>query len=478
MTDDTIELTRRKILASVGAVGAAGAGVGMGTSALFSDEEEFAQNTLAAGELDLKIDWQQRYFGPANDSFPAYGAAGRPWVNAHPDEDGDGIQSLDSDAYRSVPNDGVVTYEDQGANIQEYLTCETLDHDYDFGPNENSLIELEDVKPGDSGEVTFSFHLCDNPGYVWFCGELNDASENGTNDPESASPDEEDGVVELLDAVTVKTWYDVDCNNEFDEDEEPLAGSPTTLRGLFENFAGQSGGCFLLDASVYPGIDPDETSQDCLSLGEIEFTSGGLETASNDDQVVRVQEDPLEIWTQFTDPNNGEFDDIIVRFFEFADTSGNDPVNSDGDLTDIVEFDWEVVPSDTTVTGNQPGVDGDDFSSDDIGMCQSVITARDGTENTASLIGNGCSFGENDIVSPDGGSPIQSFELFYCAPETADPVCFPDGRTFCVGFEWEIPSSVGNEIQSDAVSFDLGFYTEQCRNNSNPTGPGTDSRPV
>jgi hypothetical protein len=40
-----------------------------------------------------------------------------------------------------------------------------------------------------------------------------------------------------------------------------------------------------------------------------------------------------------------------------------------------------------------------------------------------------------------------------------------------IGFEWWVPRSVGNEIQSDSVTFDLGFYTEQCRNNDG--SPGT-----
>jgi hypothetical protein len=31
---------------------------------------------------------------------------------------------------------------------------------------------------------------------------------------------------------------------------------------------------------------------------------------------------------------------------------------------------------------------------------------------------------------------------------------------------------VGNEVQSDSVSFDLGFYAEQCRHND---GEGTDT---
>jgi hypothetical protein len=43
--------------------------------------------------------------------------------------------------------------------------------------------------------------------------------------------------------------------------------------------------------------------------------------------------------------------------------------------------------------------------------------------------------------------------------------------THCFGLAWWVPEDVGNVIQSDSVSFDLGFYTEQCRNNDNPTGP-------
>jgi hypothetical protein len=40
--------------------------------------------------------------------------------------------------------------------------------------------------------------------------------------------------------------------------------------------------------------------------------------------------------------------------------------------------------------------------------------------------------------------------------------------THCFGLAWWVPEDVGNEIQSDSASFDLGFYAEQCRNNDNP----------
>ena len=55
MTDRFVELTRRKILGSVGTVGAAGAAAGLGTSALFSDQESFTNNSITAGTLDMAV---------------------------------------------------------------------------------------------------------------------------------------------------------------------------------------------------------------------------------------------------------------------------------------------------------------------------------------------------------------------------------------------------------------------------------------
>ena len=56
MKDDTIGLSRRKILGGLGAVGLASAGAGLGTTAYFNDTESFDNNTLTAGSLDLKVD--------------------------------------------------------------------------------------------------------------------------------------------------------------------------------------------------------------------------------------------------------------------------------------------------------------------------------------------------------------------------------------------------------------------------------------
>jgi predicted ribosomally synthesized peptide with SipW-like signal peptide len=55
MTDKKFELTRRRVLAGVSGIGAAAAGAGLGTSALFSDTESFENNTLEAGALNLRV---------------------------------------------------------------------------------------------------------------------------------------------------------------------------------------------------------------------------------------------------------------------------------------------------------------------------------------------------------------------------------------------------------------------------------------
>jgi len=64
--------------------------------------------------------------------------------------------------------------------------------DLDEGGQPRPLIDIEDVKPGDFGEVTFDFALCDNPGYLWMNGELLENAENGLTEPEADDPDEPD----------------------------------------------------------------------------------------------------------------------------------------------------------------------------------------------------------------------------------------------------------------------------------------------
>ena len=207
MTDD-FELTRRKALAALGSIGVASAGAGLGTSAYFSDQETFENNQLTAGELDMKVSWAEHYSDWSEDEA-AFASM----------EDGELVVEdragfMDATLQEQYPDDETRAAIESG----DADPCEVLaDVPDDL---EKPVVQLGDVKPGDFGEVTFDFALCDNPGYVWLNGSLLDASENGLTEPEADDPDEEEDTVELLDEIQVTVWYD--SGNNVLEDTETI----------------------------------------------------------------------------------------------------------------------------------------------------------------------------------------------------------------------------------------------------------------
>lgn len=44
-----------------------------------------------------------------------------------------------------------------------------------------------------------------------------------------------------------------------------------------------------------------------------------------------------------------------------------------------------------------------------------------------------------------------------------DDACFAVGEAACIVFDWTIPESVGNVIQTDSLRLDLSFRCEECR---------------
>jgi hypothetical protein len=282
-----MELSRRNILAGMGAVGAAGAGAGLGTSALYFDEESFANNSITAGELDLKMDWEEHYSFPQiysgiddptvedgtdlnvlrTDPADVSGAppadyVGLPdpddpvvWVNEEDNPLNDGRSSLDIyfrntviEAFPDTSDSGNPPEADFTKMPADKAPCTVLaDVPMDLGrftgnntigrtdnPDTNDsgdalpLINLTDVKPGDFGELTLSTHLCDNDGYLWLGmpGGL-DNMENGLEEPESSIGNDSStgqGNGELPENVETVLWYDDDCSNIIDGDPDPLIG--------------------------------------------------------------------------------------------------------------------------------------------------------------------------------------------------------------------------------------------------------------
>ena len=228
-------LSRRHVLAGLGAAGIASAGAGLGTSAYLNDTESFEDNTITAGTLDLLVGYY---------SYWDQGMAGSGSVQGT--QDGSGTVSA----------------------------------------------ELSDVKPGDSGLLAFCPVIETNPAYLWLCGEVTSNSENGYEEPEPDieadgdinDPEDPNGAGELADSISVTVNYcDVadDVGDSFDPSDisgatEVWSGSLADLMSSIQNGvpldgdgepAGDGGGFDVPgDQACFAGTDAAEPDNPCLCL--------------------------------------------------------------------------------------------------------------------------------------------------------------------------------------------------------------------
>lgn len=281
MTEDNsgnIELSRRKALMGLGGIGIAGAVGGYGTQALFSDTEQ-TSGTFSAGELDLQIGYEVGHYG----------------------NDVSGVNPV-----------------------------EPTNMDGSMG------IELNDIKPGDSGWIRFSILNNDNPAWVWFRGRLSDSGEGGTPDAEMEAEGSPGQFGELDEHLQFRSFYD---QNQ--------------------------------DGTVN---DPSFTNQATPNL--------------LDDRYIQF---PLDLKEQDDGSSSQQY--------------GSTPVLLDG------------------------------------------VRTLDGNDLTAAG------------AYPDG--------------EPIDP--FANGATQYVKVNWELPTSVGNEVQGDTITVNFDFYAEQSRHNPEERFRGTDN---
>jgi hypothetical protein len=462
-------------------------------------------------------------------------------IEAFPDEDDDGVQDdFDEAAACDVLAD--VGNDDGGLSSDSRTNNDVTD------PGD-PLVNLSDVKPGDFGEVTFSFHLCDNPGYVWLNGELVEAAENGLTEPEADDPDEDgpaDEVstsvqndVELLDEIQTAWWYDTNCNNLTDgsgttsgEDADvalvlddsgsigssertsiinaaktfidELSGSDKAATVAFGSSAAVEKELTLLDTSgnIQDVKDAIDTYGDS-GVGGSTNIDGALEAANGelDPTNSRTRQSATPVIVVLSDgsptANNGvedstnnpdisdDDDEAAVEEADTVKSSGKRIISlgfgltSGGDAESLMKAiagttanseseyaDYESGSSDA------PDDEGDYFNapteSDLVGEFEDIAGTISQTEEiffqgplrealTALTDGNGIP------LDGDGGD---DFDEFNDDPSADTRGCFqPTPATNCIGFSWWLPTDHGNEVQSDSVAFDLGFYTEQCRHN-------------
>jgi predicted ribosomally synthesized peptide with SipW-like signal peptide len=513
MTDD-FELSRRKALAALGTIGVASAGAGLGTSAYFSDQETFENNSLTAGELDMHIGWESHYsdWSPDEDdglegdvTMGNDQPVGLPTQNSSlisVANTSDAQQFLNNTEVDQFPN-GTTTFDDAA----EMNGCDVLADGADESP---VIVDLEDVKPGDFGEVTFSFALCDNPGFVWMNGGLVEARENGLTEPEADDPDEdgpadevsddvETSQVELLDEVRTALWYD-DGDNLQEGDGTVTGGAADVVivadgSGSVTNDstkfqALQDGAEALVDAvgsNVNVGFVPFSNSASVVSSltdsksttkTEIQDDSNypgggtsigdGIDTGQNHltgpagrsgvDKVLVVLTNGVSSSgrSESTAAKDAGTTIYGIAYGDGADQNliediSSPPKTDDGSIDDQDEFafiaDQTDISSVFSGIGGQISVGGETVFFE--GSLREALMALD--PDTAADRNQGIPLA-GDISAEAGGGTGRN--------------CFSGGGlVHSVGFAWWLPTNHGNEIQGDSVSFDLGFYTEQCRHN-------------
>ena len=515
MTDNDntpIGLSRRRVLGGLGAIGVASAGAGLGTTAFFSDEESFEDNTLTAGELDLKMDYRMTYRGgngrlaELQNNYPDATFVDE---DMEPTDEDTGVYLLDQVPDRSsypgaedwvIGANGIFdpeTGEGEGFQRDELIDADDL---------EEALIRIGDVKPGDYGEVTFSTHLYDNPGYMWISGALTANDQNGYTDPETVALDEmglptddPDGEGQLADAIEAKIWYDDNCDNIHQEGGGEDGGNVDVMLSI--DTSGSMGGG--------PGSRMENAKAAALTF---------LDNLGSDDRVGLVTFDAAgQLRQELT------FDHSLVAAFLQPGSAG---ITSGG----VTMMDAGVDLAADELTGNDRGVDQAIILLGDGAPNRSARSGNDHVQNaidaaddakvadiTMITIGLGVSTGstaQNTLIAMASSS--NGTVLYYDSPtgddlddiyaqiaavvltgeavivegtlrevmealedgieldanlQQEERVCFTNSVTRCFGFEWELPTDIGNEVQTDSVEFAIGFAAEQCRHNDGSHNP-------
>lgn len=468
MSDNDIQLSRRKILAGLGTIGVASAGAGLGTTAWLSDEESFLNNSFTAGTLDLKLDYKATYDGGPG-RLEAVQAMGYPDA----EDLGDGVYLLDQ-----APSPGDMQEWEDYVQGEQFDFCSPEADEYLVNGDDIPVFTLEDVKPGDCGEVTISLHLCDNPGYIQLSGELTENAENGQTEPElDAEGEDTDGVGELADEIQVCMWYDEDCDNVFETSGDggggelevalvsdvsgSMSGSIGDLQnaatGFVDNLASPDEAAaisFATSANLDQELTTDyaavNSAINAYSAGGGTDIAAGI-TEANDELMngTNATAGASKVMILLSDGNSNESAAISaaqaakddgIRIFTIALGS------ADTDLLEQVASS----PGDAYVAPDPSDLDAIyQEISDVVLQGEQEIFCGSMADAFAMLSGGVVLDGDR---SEDGVQP-------YAARTTQ-----------CIGFEWCLPEETGNEVQSDSVSFDLTFAAEQARHNDTPFG--------
>ena len=471
MTEHEFDLSRRKVLGALGAVGVASAGAGLGTSALFTDDETFENNQLTAGSLDLKLDYKSTYRGGPGrlDAIKAMG---------YPDAEdlGDGVYLLDQ-----APSPADMQAWEDLVTGEEFQFCSPEADEFLVNGDGIPVFTLEDVKPGDYGEVTISIHICDNPGWLEMVGGLRSNAEMGMTEPEMGVDDLNAGEIgELADRMQVRVWYDEDCDNVYEptgtgEQQElevalvsdvsgsmggsPLSALKTAANGFVDNLSSPDEAAAISFSTTattdqelttnYQAVKNAINSYSAgggtsiaagIAEGADELLNGTNATVGASKVMILLSDGQSNASAALSEADDAK--DAGIRIFTIA--LGN---AATGLLEDIATS-----PDDAFIAPNPADLDTVYAEIAQVVLAGELLIAEGSLADVMALLEEG--------VELDGDRSAEGRQPY------------PGQTTQCVGFEWELPIEVGNDVQTDSVSFDVGFNAVQSRHNEMGDSPG------
>ena len=509
MTDDksnTFGLSRRKMLAGLGAVGVASAGAGLGTTAYFSDQQSFEGNTITAGTLAIKVDWQQRYWGAQPDVRPQDYATkmedgvevpNYPYVNAFPDDAGDGEQDLGGVVYAGenavfnaaeIPaccdcEDGeyYVTYEGQSYCIEPIIGTQTPQEFYDDDRDEVSSRFLDIQR--DNAAVLFIYRQENQDGSLGEPRLFFILDKFGNEDGGGYASFEIEG------DLTNVVWEDLEWEVEDDPgddsaDEYSISSTTATADWIWGDNRTDGGVLGSLTENFALRINPDLNGAATLAGGtsafDPDFDVGvtSLIVLDGDADTDLVLESDLG-----GPMADDDLSDIVIHSecgIDMSEASDSYGPNTNGliELEDVkpgdsgeVTFSLHVCDNPALIWAGATDIAGGeilgDFVQARLRLVPGCMNEHDGFDDIANNTQGGTVFIEDTLANvlaalEDGA--YQGLSL-----ETADgDSCFaPIVDSSCVAFEWWFPIGQENvnDAQDETVEFNIGFYAEQCRHN-------------
>lgn len=236
------DLPRRKVLGGLATIGVAGAGVGLGTSALYSDTEQFVNNQITAGTSNLAVTL------------------------------------------------GLV-------EVQSTASASDLDINFDVDESRTADgevvtgIQVGDMKPGDCILIRTTVDVEDNPMYV-AVQSSNAADDEGANpepEPQPGVDDDSDAIPgggDLDNLLDVRMGWDDDRGNLHDNNLEGNIVTESGINGTsLTDFLGQLSSGFLYrgrnDASGSPPGGHGDGEADPTRIGDTSQTNADRDAVTH-----------------------------------------------------------------------------------------------------------------------------------------------------------------------------------------------------